>query len=124
MANLISKVEAYIGRRVDYQSGEVNIQIDSDGTRIVEWNITSHNEPTQSQLDALESDADELETEYKLNAVRSVRNQKLAETDWVVTMHKEKGTNIPTAMKTYRQALRDITDSATSLDDVTWPEKP
>jgi hypothetical protein len=56
--------------------------------------------------------------------VREVRNAKLAETDWVVTMHKELGTNIPAAMKTYRQALRDITDSATSLDDVTWPEKP
>ena len=124
MANLISKVEAYIGRRVDYQSGEVNIQIDSDGTRIVEWNITSHKEPTQSQLDALESDADELETEYKLNAVRSVRNQKLAETDWEIVMHKEKGTNIPTALKTYRQSLRDITDTYTSLDDVVWPEKP
>ena len=39
-------------------------------------------------------------------------------------MHKEKGTNIPAAWKTYRDALRDITDSATSLDDVTWPEKP
>ena len=124
MANLISKVEAYIGRRVDYQSGEVNIQIDSDGTRIVEWNITSHKEPTQSQLDALESDADELETEYKLNAVRSVRNQKLAETDWEIVMHKEKGTNIPTVLKTYRQSLRDITDTYTSLDDVVWPEKP
>jgi hypothetical protein len=124
MAELISKVEAYIGRKVDYQSGEVNIQIDSDGTRIVEWNITSHKEPTQSQLDALESKADELETEYKLNAVRSVRNQKLAETDWEIVMHKEKGTNIPTALKTYRQALRDITDTYTSLDDVVWPEKP
>ena len=124
MAELISKVEAYIGRKVDYQSGEVNIQIDSDGTRIVEWNITSHKEPTQSQLDALESKADELETEYKLNAVRSVRNQKLAETDWEIVMHKEKGTNIPTALKTYRQSLRDITDTYTSLDDVVWPEKP
>ena len=28
------------------------------------------------------------------------------------------------AQKTYRQALRDITKSATSLDDVTWPNKP
>ena len=56
--------------------------------------------------------------------MREVRNQKLAETDWVVTMHKELGTNIPTAMKTYRQALRYITDDATSLYDVTWPEKP
>ena len=124
MAEIISKVEAYIGRRVDVQSGEVNIQVDSDGTRIVEWNIDSHEKPTQSQLDALESDANALEVGYRLDAVRSVRNQKLAETDWVITMHKELGTNIPTAWKTYRQALRDITDDATSLDDVTWPEKP
>jgi hypothetical protein len=28
------------------------------------------------------------------------------------------------AQTTYRQALRDITSSATSLDDVTWPTKP
>ena len=62
--------------------------------------------------------------EADLNALREVRNQKLAETDWVVTMHKELGTNIPTAWKTYRQALRDITKDYTSLDDVVWPEKP
>ena len=66
----------------------------------------------------------ELNAAEPLVELRLERNTKLAETDWVVTMHKEKGTNIPTAMKTYRQALRDITDSATSLDDVTWPEKP
>jgi len=59
-----------------------------------------------------------------MDILREERNRKLAETDWVVTMHKELGTNIPTAMKTYRQALRDITDGATSLDDVTWPTKP
>jgi uncharacterized protein YccT (UPF0319 family) len=63
-------------------------------------------------------------TEANMMALRIERNAKLAETDWVVTMHKELGTNIPTAMKTYRAALRDITDSATSLDDVVWPEKP
>ena len=73
--------------------------------------------PTETQVNAKIA-------EVKLDEVRSVRNSKLAETDWVVTMHKELGTNIPAAMKTYRQALRDITDSATSLDDVTWPEKP
>ena len=59
-----------------------------------------------------------------IKELRFERDLKLAKTDWVVTMHKELGTNIPAAMKTYRQALRDITDSATSLDDVTWPEKP
>jgi DNA-directed RNA polymerase subunit N (RpoN/RPB10) len=52
--------------------------------------------------------------------LRAERNRRLAETDWLgnsdVTMSD--------AWKTYRQNLRDITNSATSLDDVTWPTKP
>ena len=71
-----------------------------------------------------QAEYDTLVAEIPLNEVRVVRNRLLAETDWEIVIHKEKGTNIPTALKTYRQALRDITDSATSLDDVTWPEKP
>ena len=71
-----------------------------------------------------QAEYDTLVAAIPLNEVRVVRNRLLAETDWEIVMHKEKGTNIPTALKTYRQALRDITDSATSLDDVTWPEKP
>ncbi|QZI94460.1 tail assembly chaperone [Methylophilales phage Melnitz EXVC044M] len=77
----------------------------------VEGNVVSYNNSAAT-------------TEGNITELRTERNAKLAETDWVVTMHKELGTNIPAAMKTYRQALRDITDSATSLDDVTWPEKP
>ena len=88
---------------------------------VLEWQDDNITAPTDSQITAK---YDELVAAEPLNLVREVRNAKLAETDWVVTMHKELGTNIPAAMKTYRQALRDITDSATSLDDVTWPEKP
>ena len=66
----------------------------------------------------------ELENAQPLAELRAERNAKLAETDWEIVMHKEKGTNIPTALKTYRQSLRDITDTYTSLDDVVWPEKP
>ena len=74
----------------------------------------------QTQLDARRAS----DATWRTEALRVKRNELLAETDWVVTMHKELGTNIPAAWKTYRQALRDITDDATSLDDVTWPEKP
>ena len=74
--------------------------------------------------DAVASKQAELETARDLDNLRAERNTKLTETDWVVTMHKELGTNIPAAWKTYRQALRDITDTYTSLDDVVWPEKP
>jgi len=80
--------------------------------------------PYDADNNVVSYDADVVETEMNLMELRMIRNTKLTETDWVVTMHKELGTNIPAAMKTYRQALRDITDSATSLDDVTWPEKP
>ena len=66
----------------------------------------------------------ELDVSEPLAELRAERNAKLTETDWVITMHKELGTNIPAAWKTYRQALRDITDTYTSLDDVVWPEKP
>jgi hypothetical protein len=87
----------------------------------LEWQDDTITKPTDAEI---QTKYDELVAAEPLNQVREVRDQKLAETDWVVTMHKELGTNIPTAMKTYRQSLRDITDDATSLDDVTWPEKP
>ena len=88
---------------------------------VLEWQDDTITKPTDSQITAKYN---ELVAAEPLNEVREIRNAKLAETDWVVTMHKEKGTNIPTAWKTYRDALRDITKSATSLEDVTWPEKP
>jgi len=87
----------------------------------LEWLDEVQTEPTASQIS---DEVVRLQAAEPLRLLREERNAKLAETDWVVTMHKELGTNIPTAMKTYRAALRDITDSATSLDDVTWPEKP
>ena len=77
-----------------------------------------------SDNNAVVYDETAVNTEANMMALRTERNRKLAETDWEIVMHKEKGTNIPTALKTYRQALRDITDTYTSLDDVVWPEKP
>ena len=83
---------------------------------------------SQSEKEVIATEWNRYEKEDKpsldLQSLREIRDMRLAQSDWVVTMHKELGTNIPTAMKTYRQALRDITDDATSLDDVTWPEKP
>jgi len=55
-----------------------------------------------------------------MRLLREERNERIAKSDWMansdVTMSDE--------WKTYRQALRDITSSATSLDDVTWPTEP
>ena len=65
-----------------------------------------------------------LTAEQKLDRLRVERNKLLNSTDWKIVMHKEKGTNIPAAWKTYRQELRDITNTYTSLDDVVWPTAP
>lgn len=58
--------------------------------------------------------------------VRQKRSDLLAETDWVVVFHTEKGTNIPLEWATYRQALRDITVHVNFpyLQEADWPAKP
>ena len=63
---------------------------------------------------------DELTAAEPMKALREERNRRIAETDWMalgdVTMSD--------AWATYRQALRDITDTYSALDDVVWPTKP
>jgi len=74
---------------------------------------------------AASSDEIAQRTTDKQADVRAQRNQLIAETDWVVVMAKEVGTNIPAAMKTYRQALRDLpTTEAGFPHTITWPTKP
>ena len=56
----------------------------------------------------------------KIDNLRQERNLKLAESDWMansdVTMSSD--------WATYRQELRDITDTYISMDTVVWPVKP
>ena len=55
--------------------------------------------------------------------VRSKRNRLLAETDY----HALSDNTMSAEMTTYRQALRDITNGVTTVEQVnaiTWPTKP
>jgi hypothetical protein len=56
--------------------------------------------------------------------VRATRDALLAESDWIVIMHTERGTNIPAEWEIYRQSLRDITAQPGFPHNVTWPTKP
>ena len=62
----------------------------------------------------------ELTAAEPMKALREERNRRIAETDWWASSDL----TMTAEQTAYRQALRDITDSATSLDDVTWPTKP
>ena len=56
--------------------------------------------------------------------VRSERDRLIAETDWIVVKAKETSTNVPTAIKTYRQELRDLPTASGFPHTMTWPTKP
>ena len=62
-----------------------------------------------------------------LKELRFKRNNLLADSDWEVTMAKEKGTTLSAGFKNWRQALRDITNDLTTVEEVEaveFPEKP
>ena len=63
-------------------------------------------------------------TKKKMDDLRGMRNQMLTDTDWTQGADSPLTDSQKTSWATYRQSLRDITDTYTSLDDVVWPEKP
>ena len=77
-------------------------------------------EETQSrQAEEAEAGTD---AERAMKALREERNRKLAETDW------SQGADVPDEIKnaytSYRQALRDITNTHNNPRTVVWPDKP
>ena len=97
----------------------------------LEWLVgNGHDKPTQAALTAKIAELDGAEA---MRLLRVERDKRLAKDDWKVVKAKETGSNLTTAFKTYRQALRDLPSTATpSLDSnyeldmtsVTWPTEP
>jgi len=59
MATLTDKIIQYVGSEVDFNN-DVKLQNDGQGDYIKEWNLDTP-QPTQAQLDALETEADDYE---------------------------------------------------------------
>ena len=59
MAQLTSKIIQYVGSEVDFIN-DVKLRDDGQGAYIKEWNLDTA-QPTQAQLDALETQADDYE---------------------------------------------------------------
>ena len=89
---------------------------DSNGTAI-ESSAPSDFGVTWSQVLAKKT---ELVNAEPMRLLREERDRLIAATDWWAGSDH----TMTAAQTTYRQALRNITDNATSLDDVTWPTKP
>jgi len=83
--------------------------IESDNAS--DWGVTwAQVQTKQSELTAAEP----------LKALRAERDRLIAATDWWASSDL----TMTDAQTAYRQALRDITDDANSLDEVTWPTAP
>jgi len=81
--------------------------------------------------DTADTTAAEQETAYKASkdadqakSVRTSRDDKLKETDWIVIKNLELNANIPGAWEVYRQALRDIPAQSGFPWTITWPTQP
>mgnify|MGYP002622946802 FL=1 len=116
MADLIDKLEHIVGRKLSMD--EVELEDTGSGATIVSWDVEGVTQPTQSEIDAV-TDAT-AEATVNLRALRKVRNNMLAETDWWGVSDR----TMTQAEIDYRQPLRDITDNYSSLDTVVWPTKP
>ena len=81
--------------------------------------------------DTADTTAAEQEAAYKASkdadqakSVRTSRDDKLKETDWIVIKNLELNANIPGAWEVYRQALRDIPTQSGFPWTITWPDAP
>lgn len=62
----------------------------------------------------------ELTAAEPMKEVRAERDRLIAETDWWASSDL----TMTDAQTAYRQALRDVPATATSMDDAVWPTKP
>ena len=89
---------------------------DANGTAVesdnpADWGVTWEQVSTKQA---------ELIDAQPLKELRAERDRRIAQTDWWASSDL----TMTSEQTAYRQALRDITETYTSLDDVVWPDKP
>jgi len=83
--------------------------IESDNA--TDWGVT---------WDEVNKKLQDLTAAEPMKELRAERDRLIAATDWWASSDL----TMTDAQTAYRQALRDITEDYTSLDDVEWPTKP
>ena len=76
-----------------------------------------------AELDSMKADWDNKAFDRAIAEVRFKRDRLIAETDYLALSDQ----TLSAEMSTYRQALRDITNGITTVEqanNITWPTKP
>jgi hypothetical protein len=95
------------------------VSVSADDINSIVW---ENGTPPISKED-IEAQFPIVELEMAMSNLRAKRNQLIAETDYLALSDN----TLSEAMSTYRQALRDITNGITTIEQansVTWPTKP
>lgn len=96
----------------------------------IDWMMDDTPQPSISEI---QTKLDELKAQYPMKVLRYQRDNLLAETDWISSKYYDLGQPVPDEWKSYRQALRDLPETATPVLDpsspigisgVDWPVKP
>jgi len=87
--------------------------------------ITGSNVPVPSNLVGLtDAQVQAIVAQEALDQLREYRDRKLAESDWTNVQDSPITGSKLTEWQTYRQSLRDITDTYSNIQEVVWPTKP
>ena len=95
--------------------------------KIVDGQIVEMTDDEQAEFDAINTAWNDDAPNRRMTELRRQRDVLLAETDWIVIKARESNATVPSAWKTYRQALRDLTTQTPTddaLSNITFPEKP
>lgn len=84
-----------------------------NGNWVWKWSVSEMDDDAKAAKDA-----------EAAKGVRSSRDAKLAECDWLVIKSVETGVALAADWAAYRQALRDVPTQAGFPHNITWPSKP
>ena len=101
----------------------VTVRGDDINTCEIEW----HNGTTPISKADIEAQFPIVELDMAMEDLRAKRNKLLADTDYTVLQDSTYTDEQVAEWVIYRQALRDITNNLTTVEDVnsvTWPTKP
>ena len=83
MAQLSSKIKIYLDREIDFLK-DVKLQDDGQGAYIKEWNVAEV-QPTEEQLDNLESQAETLENNNQvINTRKNLYGSTAEQLEYIV----------------------------------------
>ena len=91
-----------------------------NGTFVLEWDPEKNGGEAAPTMDEINTKAAAIASEIPMRNLRRIRNELLAETDWMASAD----VTMSDAWKTYRQALRDLPANTSDPANPTWPTKP